>query len=1186
MSVSEDLINFDIIETHKENIQPLPGGRSAKALASHYGPTSRATPPTPGDTRNLNDTIREEYELELNAVQDSDDPLDIYDRYVKWTLSAYPSAQATPESQLRPLLERATKAFQSATHYKNDPRYLKLWLNYIRFFSDAPRETFTYLSRHSIGEGLALFYEEFAAWLESAGRWKQADEVYRLGIEREARPVERLVRKFREFQQRFETRVPNGEEPSSPALPTVRPALATKVDPFAISIPRPADPQAPRPSSSIHGTSMNRGERRKLTIFSDTDGPSSSVLGDTARGWDNIGTVPERKKENVMEARSWTGETLKMSKRSNGAPKMMVFKDDSSSQTPVKNTMTLPEYAEQQQIMNPRTGKIERVFVNLEIVYPCRDDSCAEMSFEELRARSRGWLDRDWAVESKQRKFWDEQDIPARIPEPLVALEEENVAKGSQWIQSQQEVQSSPSTQCETTIAVDINKEGKIGRPKKTRIKEIKGETQTIKTNLESPTGPKLRRKNSTEPTMTLHTKAATDDILDIFNQPLRNVDPMATPQESDGETDYDEDDYTSAGESTGTGRISGTSEFGDTEPNMKAITSNTETAAESVSPWSEFTTSKHVPKLDVEETEAQETNNPTDWQAFSIQEDSLPAKAGNPDDIDMVSPISPEQENQAPRTRYVPVPPEDYEPPARYPRDPAAIAQNRLPFMTPIIEKTEMSLGALSSQFRTPSKNDTAPYATPVDDGEPLSSPFREIVNEALPPRVPKLKRAKSKAPPESKTSPGGAIIRDLQCNPVDESIRNTILDSVQPPISSFQGYHDHRAEDFNRGPEIRKFIKSLAKVKMSDKTTTSLSIPPVLHFPSTPSATFTIKRELGKGAFAPVYLAERNSTNADDESRSLVAIKCEHPPTSWEFYIMTLLHTRLAPDNRALESLLRAHSLYLFSDEAYLLEAYLDQGTLLDLVNIAKSDPTSGQATLDESIAMFFTIELLRTVEDMHSIDILHGDLKADNCLVRLAHTTAKDDDWDPQYRPDGSMGWSHKGLTLIDFGRSIDMRAFSPRTQFIADWKTGKQDCIEMRELRPWTYQVDYYGIAGVVHSLLFGKYIEDCVVEDGGGWRDGDGVEQGPRIGARKKYKIREGLKRYWQTELWASLFDLLLNPLSHVQAEEGAMLPLTQGLHEVRLRMEGWLEGEGGKRNGGLKYGLRKLEERIREKKGR
>lgn len=333
MSVPEDLIDFDIIETHKENIQSLPGGRSARALASIFSPTpfDKNSSPTQSSTRNLNDAIRQEYEKELIAISEYDDPLDIYDRYVKWTLGAYPSAQATPESQLLPLLERATKAFLSSSHYKNDPRYLKLWLHYIRLFSDTPRETFAFLARHNIGEGLALFYEEFAAWLEGAGRWTQAEEVYKLGLEREARPAERLLRKFGEFQHRYEQRPQSGDEPSSPALPTVRPALAVKIDPFAMSTPRATDPQATQPQSGIATGSTARPGRQKLAIFSDANptGPATqAAVEESAQGWENIGSLQDRKKENTMEPRPWAGETLKGGKRVTGASKMMVFKDD------------------------------------------------------------------------------------------------------------------------------------------------------------------------------------------------------------------------------------------------------------------------------------------------------------------------------------------------------------------------------------------------------------------------------------------------------------------------------------------------------------------------------------------------------------------------------------------------------------------------------------------------------------------------------------------------------------------------------------------------------------------------------------------------------------------------------------------------------------------------------------------
>lgn len=60
---------------------------------------------------------------------------------------------------------------------------------------------------------------------------------------------------------------------------------------------------------------------------------------------------------------------------------------------------------EQQHTVNPKTGRTESVFVNLEAIYPDPSGPTAvEFCFEELRARHRGWLDIDWAAERKASK--------------------------------------------------------------------------------------------------------------------------------------------------------------------------------------------------------------------------------------------------------------------------------------------------------------------------------------------------------------------------------------------------------------------------------------------------------------------------------------------------------------------------------------------------------------------------------------------------------------------------------------------------------------------------------------------------------------------------------------------------------------------------------------------------------------
>lgn len=336
MAASEDLIHFDVIEAHKENIQALPSGRSAKKLAQVLSPSTTTTTTTAGarkplgaiatptDTKALNEPVRAAFEAEIAVLAEHDDPLDVYDRYVRWILDAYPSAQATPASQLHTVLERATKSFLASPQYKNDPRYLKLWLQYIGFFADAPRETFVFIATHGIGETLALFYEEYAGWLEGAGRWAQAEEVYKLGIERDARPAARLLRKYGEFEARRDAQ-PEHTGPDSPALPTMRPALAAKVDPFAV------DPHARQPNGL--GTQTVKAGKSKLQIFSDADVAEPSAMGSSAagpKGWDSIGSLADRKKENEMEAKPWAGETLPAGGKKS-AIKMAVFKDTVSA---------------------------------------------------------------------------------------------------------------------------------------------------------------------------------------------------------------------------------------------------------------------------------------------------------------------------------------------------------------------------------------------------------------------------------------------------------------------------------------------------------------------------------------------------------------------------------------------------------------------------------------------------------------------------------------------------------------------------------------------------------------------------------------------------------------------------------------------------------------------------------------
>lgn len=719
--------------------------------------------------------------------------------------------------------------------------------------------------------------------------------------------------------------------------------------------------------------------------------------------------------------------------------------------------------------------------------------------------------------------------------------------------------------------------------------------------NFDSPSKNKPRRKSTAEPTMTLHTRAATDEIYSIFNQPLK-----AESGPSDDCSDFEDDDYTSVGESTVGHLSAASSDFGDDETQTFHKSHDEEayddmTQAESVagSEWTEFT-------------------------ARDIPEQS-PAAEGVDDETisDESAPRRPERE------RFIPEMPEDYVPPIGTYRDPEVMAQNRLPFMTPIVEQTEHSLASMTAarsniyNSKTPSKpmgtQDllSSPLLTESPEKEDITGLADEV---ALSPTAKKVLSSPRVTMPLSKQArQPEPIIKDAQCNPTDAEIRKSIIKSLDPPLSSYPGYHGHD-EDSNYAVEIQKFMKAFNRRAKSGGET-ALEIP-ILEFPNA-ERNYIIRRELGEGAYAPVYLSEsvQNQESVSDRENhkryGFEAIKLEvGPPSAWEFYMICIAHERISQNqelSRAANSIIRAHELHVFNRESFLIEDYRGQGTLLDLVNIVRKEALatnpSFEGGLDDALAMFFTIELFRTVEALHSSDILHGDIKADNCLIRFEgdpiptpapssslidldegdnEAEASPETKETHYSPRGSQGWANKGLSLIDFGRSIDMRAFNPTVQFTADWDPSTHECNEIREMRPWTHQIDLYGIAGVVHVMLFGKYLESSPVRKS---EDGKSDE----IPNTRTYRIRETLKRYWERDLWSDVFDLLLNPgkdrwvdieldgIRHPQDENnGPVLPVLKSMRHLRERMESWLATNAERK--GLAAQIRKLEVTFAEKR--
>ena len=407
--------------------------------------------------------------------------------------------------------------------------------------------------------------------------------------------------------------------------------------------------------------------------------------------------------------------------------------------------------------------------------------------------------------------------------------------------------------------------------------------------------------------------------------------------------------------------------------------------------------------------------------------------------------------------------------------------------------------------------------------------------------------------------------------CNPFDPPIVTKLLSHLPTDPHC---YHVPRESQLleNLQKFARKQMRKSRSILTRDQTF-SLQLEDV-HF--------QVYEKLGEGGFGAVFAAkvvaakaegdddedeDEDDEDEDEESRR-VAIKVVKPSNSWEFKMLRKVHADLpAP---LLSSVIHPSALYTFQDESFLILDLCTQGSLLDIINRASSAGISQQGTcLDELLVMFFTAELLRLLEGLHKAGFIHGDLKIDNCLVRLQDVSPPSA-WAAQYDPTGAGGWDRKGIKLIDFGRTIDTRMFPGGQTFVAEWATDARDCVEMREGRPWTYQADYFGLAGIVYCMLYGKYIEASSIVR----LTPPAQQQQQQQGNRSRYKLATAFKRYWQVDLWTRLFDALLNPC--LVNPDGA-LPVSDTLAQLREEMETWLQANCSRSSNTLKGLLKKIE---------
>ncbi|XP_046585022.1 mitotic checkpoint serine/threonine-protein kinase BUB1 beta-like [Haliotis rubra] len=177
-------------ELSKENVRPRKQGRNVSSLSVALQPQD--------DQMVVIKQQKQVFESELRTYTGSD-PLDTWDRYIRWTDEAYPKGGKA--GKLRALLERCVTIFKDEEKYKNDHRYVDAWIKFANFCMD-PAEMFAFMFDQKIGCEVSFLYDAWATVLEDAGNTKKADAIYQEGLRRNAQPAEFLLRKHQEFQAR------------------------------------------------------------------------------------------------------------------------------------------------------------------------------------------------------------------------------------------------------------------------------------------------------------------------------------------------------------------------------------------------------------------------------------------------------------------------------------------------------------------------------------------------------------------------------------------------------------------------------------------------------------------------------------------------------------------------------------------------------------------------------------------------------------------------------------------------------------------------------------------------------------------------------------------------------------------------------------------------------------------------
>ncbi|KAJ3228093.1 hypothetical protein HK099_006718 [Clydaea vesicula] len=1127
-------IEFNDIERDKENIVSLKHGRKASSLVEALNLT------TTDKNKIIQDFERRIQKQEENELETQDE-LDIYLKYINWIQQNFPAGH----KDLNELRFKTCRKFKANSKYKNDLRFLELWISVARDAKE-PIEVFKYLSINEIGITFSLFYIEYASAMKFMGKYKQADQIFQLGINRKALPESELLRNYIQFQKDLisftaetDLTINNNPKPAKTILRTIFTA-ENNDNVFEVPMyqPQSGDQLKVRPDSSDE---LNEDENVLPTAV-------------TANAWADFGTEDAvvKKKNSNISATFGDNFEKNIQKREKGPKKTVP-------------SITELRFSENKLMIDGEEYCFEEYKLKSYSFVPSpKKNSSVELGdatkqriskFENKLYTSdisHSNLTEDATLTTQKKKFCLSPTINTKeamldvfqmFNQPL----SDDTVFGLQTQDEEEETISAFVYKPEAVQSFGVFQD----------TEEVKDDDQAIKDFV---------MKNCSSDDVINHKSKVENEPLDThFNR------SNTFPDENERDVNLNKNKANSSDES-----------FNEDSIKLYELKSN----------LNALNITDHLETHDLEE-EGDLVNY------FTPKFDKIAKKKNAFKNFDLMTPIT--EVNSFRENSIYTTSLSNFSFTGNFDH---TINSNAT--MSTILSGSNQSSNSISVDFNLSPRKKSSKDSLMQNENELLlknndimhqdelytyskiadaeKGTEKSLVEDTKPNRMDFGDKLDEETIMESRSKSNDVgselevdyefpfILNDISnpVNPYDQVLINKILYFAAQYFEQPDGLVLLQKTRFSVGEIFKTALINQEKSKKLKSGKNYIGEDLIFHFPEEEDISYKFQKKLGEGnyiifskfftllgGYASVFLVEVLN-NSDEEpyfsqnfikKNELVAMKIQSPSAPWEYYILSQLQNRLS--ELTLKSIINPLSCHVFQQESVLTLSYGKFGSILDCINKAHKNgfgsggtTSSLSSSLDEVLVAFFTVEMLNVLEKVHACGIIHGDVKADNFLVRL--DIDEEEIWDSPYQKGGGEsedadGWENVGIELIDWGNSIDLRVFPESQKFIKGAIKKADPSIDPWEIRngkEFTYEIDWYGCASVIHVMLFGKYMTILEEEADLSYyltyaskfkvanihinKIADLMITKPHL------KLSNNLKRYWNMELWQRTFEILLN----------------------------------------------------------